>query len=70
MGLGQKRSQSDELPTARAAKTMKLEQVEKETAEAFRERTRREYEEKRAEARLTFATRTCVALDEDAGLKV
>ncbi|KAF8326523.1 uncharacterized protein EI90DRAFT_3127735 [Cantharellus anzutake] len=70
LGLGQKRAaQLDDTPAIRAAKMTKLAETEKETAEAFRERTRREFEEKRAEARLTVATRTCVSLDEKAGLK-
>lgn len=77
LGLGQKKRQASDGPSSsspvsqRPSKAPKVEAKEKESAEAFRERTRMEYEEKRAEARLTAATRTCIALDEQrAGLKV
>lgn len=77
MGIGQKRSSSKANPYAPAAKRLKTDNdaestkaKEKESAEAFRERTRREYENKRAEARLIAATRTCVSLDEKQGIKV
>ncbi|KAF9520390.1 hypothetical protein BS47DRAFT_1336033 [Hydnum rufescens UP504] len=77
LGLGQKKRQASEGPSSsspfssRPSKAPKLEEAkEKESAEAFRARTRLEYEEKRAEARLTAATRTCIALDEQrTGLK-
>ena len=38
--------------------------------ESFRDRSRREYEERRAEARLGPAQRTCATLDERAGKEV
>lgn len=37
---------------------------------AFRDRTRQEYEERRAQGRLGPAQRTCATLDEKAGVKV
>ena len=38
--------------------------------ESFRDRSRREYEQRRAEARLGPAQRTCATLDERAGKEV
>ncbi|KAF8559001.1 RNA-binding domain-containing protein, partial [Imleria badia] len=64
IGLG-KRTRS---PGAsdRLAKMAKM--AEDATKESFRDFTRREYEERRAEARLAFAQRTCTTLDEEAGI--
>jgi hypothetical protein len=73
-GIGQKRphsSKANPYAPAKKARTSESEAKENESAGAFRERTRREYEEKRAEARLIAATRTCVSLDEESkGLNV
>ncbi|KAF8313044.1 hypothetical protein DL93DRAFT_2059484 [Clavulina sp. PMI_390] len=69
-GIGQRRSQvsgSRANPYAPSPKKARTEAQENETAEQFRERTRLEYEDRRAEARLTAATRTCVSLDEKKG---
>lgn len=38
--------------------------------DSFRDRTRQEYEERRAHGRLAPAQRTCATLDEKAGIKV
>lgn len=38
--------------------------------ESFRDRARREYEERRAEGRLSPARQTCLTLDEKAGITV
>ncbi|KAF9246949.1 hypothetical protein BU15DRAFT_38624 [Melanogaster broomeanus] len=64
IGLG-KRARS---PGAsdRLAKMAKM--AEDASKENFRDRSRREYEEKRAEARLAPAQRTCLTLDEKAGI--
>ncbi|KIJ70278.1 hypothetical protein HYDPIDRAFT_164369 [Hydnomerulius pinastri MD-312] len=64
IGLG-KRARS---PGAsdRFAKMAKMAEVA--SHESFRDRSRREYEEKRAEARLAPARRTCLTLDEKAGI--
>ena len=38
--------------------------------DTFRDRTRQEYEERRAEGRLISAQRTCITLDEKADISV
>lgn len=43
---------------------------EETSKESFRDRTRREFEQKRAENRLIPAQNTCVTLDEKAGKQV
>ncbi|ESK97418.1 g-patch domain [Moniliophthora roreri MCA 2997] len=54
-------------PTS-AERVAKMAKMEEESAkDDFRNRTRREYEERRAEGRLGPAQRTCVTLDEKAG---
>ncbi|KAG1753856.1 uncharacterized protein EDB91DRAFT_1326349 [Suillus paluster] len=64
IGLG-KRARS---PSAadRLAKMAKM--AEAVSHESFRDRARREYEERRAEGRLAPARRTCLTLDEKAGI--
>ncbi|KIK90991.1 hypothetical protein PAXRUDRAFT_14034 [Paxillus rubicundulus Ve08.2h10] len=52
----------------RLAKMAKM--AEEASNESFRDRSRREYEEKRAEARLAPAQRTCMTLDEKAEITV
>jgi hypothetical protein len=44
--------------------------AEASSRDTFRDRTRMEYEERRAEGRLLSAQRTCVTLDEKAGKSV
>ncbi|KAF5388203.1 hypothetical protein D9615_000228 [Tricholomella constricta] len=67
IGLG-KRARS---PTTSAERVAKMAKMAKEAEEIshqdYRNRARREYEEKRAEGRLGPAQRTCVTLDEQAG---
>lgn len=46
---------------------MSYEGQEKESAEAFKERNRLEFLERKALARLTAATRTCETLDTEKG---
>ncbi|OAX42895.1 hypothetical protein K503DRAFT_766298 [Rhizopogon vinicolor AM-OR11-026] len=64
IGLG-KRARS---PGAadRLAKMVKM--AEEAGHESFRDRARREYEERRAEGRIASAKRTCLTLDEKAGI--
>ncbi|THV03276.1 hypothetical protein K435DRAFT_817274 [Dendrothele bispora CBS 962.96] len=66
IGTSKKRGPS---PTSaeRVAKMAKM--AEETSKEDFRDRTRREYQERRAEGRLGPAQRTCQNLDEDAGKK-
>ncbi|KNZ73869.1 Coiled-coil domain-containing protein 75 [Termitomyces sp. J132] len=67
IGLG-KRAASPSASAGRAAKMAKMaEEAEVISHRNFRNRARREYEEKRAEGRLVPAQRTCVTLDEKAG---
>lgn len=66
IGLGKRAASPTELE--RLAKTAKLE--EETSKESFRDRARREFEQKRAEHRLFPAQNTCVTLDEKAGKKV
>lgn len=71
LGLGKRAASPTSSSSSHPSKSAKLTTHDVEDAEAFRNRTRLEYEEKRAEGRLVFATRTCVALDEERqGLKV
>lgn len=44
--------------------------AEESKQENFRDRSRREYEERHAESRLVLAQRTCSNLDEKAGITV
>ncbi|KAI9448275.1 hypothetical protein H4582DRAFT_2107627 [Lactarius indigo] len=63
IGLGKRAPSPNELERlTKAAKVM--EEAEKES---FRDRTRREFEQRRAEARLAPAQQTCASLDERAG---
>ncbi|EGO01784.1 hypothetical protein SERLA73DRAFT_166301 [Serpula lacrymans var. lacrymans S7.3] len=64
IGLG-KRAPSPSFEE-RVAKMAKM--AEDASHESFRDRTRREYEERRCEGRLAPAQRTCLALDEKAGI--
>ncbi|KAG1780180.1 hypothetical protein EV702DRAFT_1177961 [Suillus placidus] len=66
IGLG-KRARS---PSAadRLAKMAKM--AEAASQESFRDRARREYEERRAEGRLSPARQTCLTLDEKAGITI
>ncbi|KAH7920272.1 hypothetical protein BV22DRAFT_1040030 [Leucogyrophana mollusca] len=65
IGLG-KRTRSP-LSTSRVAKMAKMAE-DAASHETFRDRARREYEERRAEGRLGPAQRTCQTLDEKAGI--
>jgi len=66
IGLGKRAPSPTELE--RLAKVARA--TEETNKESFRDRTRREYEQRRAEARLGPAQRTCVTLDERAGMEV
>ncbi|GLB33627.1 putative DUF4187 containing protein [Lyophyllum shimeji] len=67
IGLG-KRARSPTTSAERVAKMAKMaKEAEEISQQDFRNRARREYEEKRAEGRLGPAQRTCVTLDEQAG---
>jgi len=44
--------------------------AEEASHESFRDRARREYEERRAEGRIAAAKQTCLTLDEKAGITV
>ncbi|KAG1715929.1 hypothetical protein ID866_1218 [Astraeus odoratus] len=66
IGLG-KRARSPNV-SERIAKMAKM--AEKAEQESFRDRSRREYEERHAESRLILAQRTCFNLDEKAGIVV
>lgn len=66
IGLGKRAASPSTLE--RAAKAAKTE--EDTSQESFRDRTRREFEQRRAEGRLAPAQRTCSALDEKAGITV
>lgn len=66
IGLG-KRTRSPGA-SGRLAKMAKM--AEDASKENFRDFARREYEERRAEGRLTPAQRTCATLDEMAGITV
>ncbi|KAF8076206.1 hypothetical protein FPV67DRAFT_1558720 [Lyophyllum atratum] len=67
IGLG-KRARSPSTSAERVAKMAKMaEEAEEISHQDYRDRARREYEEKRAEGRLGPAQRTCATLDEQAG---
>ncbi|KAG6833746.1 hypothetical protein H0H87_001178 [Tephrocybe sp. NHM501043] len=67
IGLG-KRARSPSTSAERVAKMAKMaKEAEDISHQDFRNRARREYEEKRAEGRLGPAQRTCTTLDEQAG---
>jgi hypothetical protein len=66
IGLGKRAPSPTELE--RLAKVAR--DTEDTNKESFRDRSRREYEQRRAEARLGPAQRTCVTLDERAGKEV
>jgi hypothetical protein len=66
IGLG-KRARSPGAAN-RIAKMAKM--AEDASHESFRDRARREYEERRAEGRIAAAKRTCLTLDEKAGITV
>lgn len=57
-------------PTAAGKLAKVVQRAEEEARGSFRERARREYEERRAEGRLAAATQTCATLDEKAGKTV
>ncbi|KAF9221865.1 hypothetical protein BS17DRAFT_219057 [Gyrodon lividus] len=63
-GIGLRKRARSPGASDRLAKMAKM--AEDASKESFRDRSRREYEEKRAEARLAPAQRTCVTLDEKA----
>ncbi|TFY72484.1 hypothetical protein EVG20_g533 [Dentipellis fragilis] len=64
IGLGKRAASPTELE--HLVKIAKVEEVE--TQESYRDRTRREFEQRRAEGRLVPAQMTCVTLDEKAGI--
>ncbi|KAA1466132.1 RNA-binding domain-containing protein [Dentipellis sp. KUC8613] len=64
IGLGKRSASPTELE--HLAKVAKV--GEAETQESYRDRTRREFEQRRAEGRLVPAQMTCVTLDEKAGI--
>ncbi|KAG6880288.1 hypothetical protein C0992_000065 [Termitomyces sp. T32_za158] len=68
-GIGlNKRAASPSTSAERAAKMAKMaKEAEEVSHQDYRNRSRREYEEKRAEGRLGPAQRTCITLDEQAG---
>ncbi len=66
IGLGKRAPSPTELE--RLAKVARA--TEEANKESFRDRSRREYEQRRAEARLGPAQRTCATLDERAGKEV
>lgn len=66
IGLGKRAASPTDLE--RLAKAAKVD--EETSKESFRDRTRREFEQKRAENRLVPAQNTCVTLDEKAGKQV
>ncbi|KAN0127040.1 RNA-binding domain containing protein [Russula decolorans] len=66
IGLGKRAPSPTELE--RLAKVAR--DTEETNKESFRDRSRREYEQRRVEARLGPAQRTCVTLDERAGMEV
>jgi hypothetical protein len=66
IGLGKRAPSPTELD--RLAKVAKA--AEDADNESFRDRSRREFEQRRAEARLGPAQRTCATLDERAGKEV
>jgi len=65
IGLGKRAPSPTELE--RLAKVAR--DTEETNKESFRDRSRREYEQRRVEARLGPAQRTCVTLDERAGME-
>jgi hypothetical protein len=67
LGLGPKRPAS---PTSSTSRPIKLARLENEEKEAYRDRVRADYEERRAEGKLISATKTCITLDDKSGLKV
>ncbi|GJJ07376.1 hypothetical protein Clacol_001578 [Clathrus columnatus] len=67
-GVGKRKRDVSPSTTAKLAKLVK-ESVDQQMQGSFRERTRAEYEEKRAEGRLHAARQTCISLDEKTGLK-
>lgn len=66
IGLGKRAPSPTELE--RLAKAARV--AEETEKESFRDRTRREFEHRRAEARLAPAQQTCASLDERAGKEV
>jgi hypothetical protein len=66
IGLGKRASSPAEVE--RLAKVAKA--AEEADQESFRDRTRREFEQRRAETRLVPAQQTCATLDERAGKEV
>ena len=68
LGIGGRKRPLSPVSTDRVAKAAKV--AEDACHDAFRGRNREEYEERRAEARLESAQRTCLALDEKAGKPV
>jgi len=66
IGLGKRAPSPTELE--RLAKVAKA--TEEADEESFRDRSRREFEQRRAEARLGPAQQTCATLDERAGKEV
>ena len=67
-GIGLGKRAASPSASERLAKMAKMAEVH--TQEDFRDRARREYEERRAEGRLAPAQRTCTTLDEKAGREV
>ena len=66
IGLGKRAASPN--ASERLAKMAKM--VEHRKQEDFRDRARQEYEERRAQGRLTPAQRTCINLDEKDGREV
>ncbi|KAL4241572.1 G patch domain-containing protein 11 [Abortiporus biennis] len=66
-GIGLGKRPASPTFSERVAKMAKLAEANEHVA--FRDRVRHEYEERRSEGRLAAAQRTCVSLDEKAGLK-
>lgn len=68
-GLGKRKRAVSPAVAEKLARVVK-QAAEEEAHGSFRDRARQEYEERRADGRLTSATRTCVTLDEKAGKAV
>jgi hypothetical protein len=68
VGIGMRKRPPSPQSAERVSKMAKM--AEEASHEAFRDRTRHDYEERRAEGRLVLAQRTCVTLDEKAGKSV
>ncbi|KAH7100562.1 hypothetical protein BKA62DRAFT_771333 [Auriculariales sp. MPI-PUGE-AT-0066] len=69
LGLGKRAPSPSRVASERKSKVARVAAVESETREDFRDRSRDEWAERRAEGQLAAARRTCVTLDDKAGVE-